>query len=92
MDPHDPNDRRGRAVSRARVRSLIDAGFLNHEERGPITPTQDGHDARRAWNHAHPEPTEQETHHLRPLFDGHEDTTRRGHLAERAARRDAEQA
>ncbi|MFF4324753.1 hypothetical protein [Streptomyces sp. NPDC001568] len=94
MDPHDPNVRRGRAVARARVHSLIEAGFLDHDhdERGPVTPTQDGHDARRAWNHAHPEPAEQETRHLRPLLDGHEDTTRRQALAERAAHRAAEEA
>ncbi|MFD8147388.1 hypothetical protein [Streptomyces sp. NPDC059708] len=94
MDPTDPRVRRGRAVARARVLSLVDAGLLDHDgqERGPVALTQDGRDARRAWDHAGPEPVEVESRYLRPLLDGHEDTARRAALAERAARREAERA
>ncbi|MFD8633726.1 hypothetical protein [Streptomyces sp. NPDC059533] len=94
MDPTDPRARRGRPVARARVLSLVDAGFLDHdgEQRTTLALTRDGRDARKAWNHALPDPAEVESRYLRPLLDGEEDTHRRRILAQHAERRAAEQA
>ncbi|MFC9233613.1 DUF6884 domain-containing protein [Streptomyces decoyicus] len=83
---------RGRTVAKGRVEALITAGFLTCDG-SSVTPTADGHAARRAWIAAKPEPVakEQELRHLRPLIGGQEemrqDAERAARIAEAAAER-----
>lgn len=84
-DMQDPRAGRGRAVAKSRVDALISAGFLRvNESDGEVTPTRDGHAARRAWRAAG-EPVETESRTLRPLMFGeeeaHQDAKRAAQLA-----------
>ncbi|WP_405444573.1 hypothetical protein [Streptomyces erythrochromogenes] len=74
MDPHDPRAT-GRTVARARVISLITAGFLECDGRH-VTPTDDGTTALQAWHAIRPEPAARETTLLTPLPGGQEDARR----------------
>ncbi|WP_229868602.1 hypothetical protein, partial [Streptomyces chryseus] len=88
-DYDNPRVTRGRAVAKARVQTLMRAGFLYIYDDVEMMLTADGHAALRAWIDVRPEPVDNsaESAHLRPLIGGQEEKRRAAESAKLAARR-----